>query len=208
MVDHSVEGESGVQLRDDILRGVRLFAIVFAAILVCVTAYRIVRAPSEAPSAPPDAPVASEASAPVVETDPEVHPLVVPEPPPVAGAPAVKRPARKKDTEVPPPPPVGAPVVKARKAVPVAKQLESSNTVALPVNEAPAPAPVTPKSTVGYKSLVDAEPTHAPVDLAADPIPSVTDSKQTRGSRFLRAVGKLFHPGRKEAEPSSLQPRQ
>jgi hypothetical protein len=203
-----------VRFREDVLRGIRLFAIVFAAILVCVTVYRIAKAPSDSPAEPPDAPAAAETGSPAVaETAPEVHPLVVPEPPPVAGAPVPTRPARgprPKNTEVPPPPPITAGAVHARKsASPAAKEFEVSTPAVSPQKEAPETAPVAaPKSGVGYKSLVDAEPVRVPVDLSAPAPTGDAGGQQVKGNRFLRALGKLFHPGKKETEPSSLEPKQ
>jgi len=211
-----------LRFREDILRGVRLFAIVFAAILVCVAAYRIVRAPADVPLAAPDGSATSEAAqpspnpepAPVSPASAEVHPLVVPEPPPVAGAPVRTRVTRpQRDPGVPPPPPVAAaPVVHARRpAVPSGKEFEASGTVALPappVDESPEAKPLTPKQVVGYKSLIEAN-ANRPVEPVA---PAVTDdSSETpaKGNRFFRAIGKIFRPsGKKDTEPSTLQPKQ
>lgn len=214
--------EPAVRFREDILRGVRLFAIVFAAILVCVAAYRIVRAPADVPLAAPDGSTTPEAAQPTPEpvagpvstTSAEVHPLVVPEPPPVGGTPVRTRVTRPQhDPGVPPPPPVAAaPVVHARRpAAPSGREFEASDTVALPaapMEESTEPKPVTPKQVVGYKSLIEAN-ANRPVEPVA-PVISDDDSAetQTKGNRFFRAIGKIFRPGKKEAEPSTLQPKQ
>jgi hypothetical protein len=212
----------GLRLREDILRGVRLFAIVFAAILVCVAAYRMLKAPADVQGAAPDGSASSEAvqpspepspeAAPPPETASEVHPLVVPEPPPVNGA-APKRANRPRNEDVPPPPPPASTPVRARKApVPSGKEFESSNTVALPVapvEEAPAAQPLTPKQMVGYKSLIEANKDRLPADPTAVAPVDDPEEPQAKGNRFFRALGKIFHPsGKKETEPSSLQPKQ
>lgn len=209
-----------MRFREDILRGVRLFAIVFAAVLVCVAAYRIVRAPSdvqgaaldsteEAVQPPPEQP-ASDA-APVSETSSEVHPLVVPEPPPVGGPVARPRVTRLRDPGVPPPPPAAAPVVRARRAPPSGKEFEASSTVTLPaapVEESPEAQPVPPKQAVGYKSLIEAN-ANRPVEPVAPPVADETTEAPAKGNRFFKAIGKIFRPGgKKESEPSTLQPRQ
>jgi hypothetical protein len=206
----------GLRLREDILRGVRLFAIVFAAILVCVAAYRMLRAPSDVQGAAPDG-SASEAvqpspePTPVAETASEVHPLVVPEPPPVPGT-APKRANHPRNQDVPPPPPP-APVVRARRVpAPSGKEFEASGTVALPVapvEDAPDSKPLTPKQLVGYKSLIEANKDRLPADPTAVAPVDDPEEPQAKGNRFFRALGKIFHPGgKKETEPSSLQPKQ
>jgi hypothetical protein len=208
-----------LRFREDILRGVRLFAIVFAAILVCVAAYRIVRAPSDVPIAPPDESAATEAvrpspePAPVSQASTEVHPLVVPEPPPVDGAPVRTRVTRPRDPGVPPPPPIAAPVVRARRAAaPSGGEFEASDTVALPVapaDESPEPKPLTPKQAVGYKSLIEANANRIPVEPAAPTVSDDSSETPAKGNRFFRAIGKIFRPGgKKETEPSGLQPKQ
>jgi hypothetical protein len=215
-----VREKSGLRFREDILRGVRLFAIVFAAILVCVAAYRMLRAPSDVQGAAPDAveaappPESPADAAPAAETSSEVHPLVVPEPPPVDGKPVVKRAVRAKDQEVPPPPPIAPTAARARRApAPSGREFESSEAVALPAppTEEPVDAkPLTPKQAVGYKSLIESDPNRPPAQPAIAPVPPDDASdKSAKGNRFFRAVGKIFHPGaKKEAEPLTLQPKQ
>jgi hypothetical protein len=204
---------SGLRFREDILRGVRLFAIVFATILLCVAAYRILRAPADVQGAAPDAeampsPTPAPETAPAAEASAEVHPLVVPAPPPVGG---VKRSANPKaNTEVPPPPP---PVTAARtRRAPAPKEFESSETVALPAapaEESPAAKPLTPKQIVGYKSLIEANKDRLPADPTAVPIEDDSPEAPAKGNRFFRAIGKIFHPGpKKDAEPLTLRPKQ
>jgi hypothetical protein len=206
-----------LRFREDILRGVRLFAIIFAAILVCVAAYRIVRTPSDVPSAPPDEIAAPEAaqptpeSAPVAQAAAEVHPLVVPEPPPVGGAAVRTRVTRPRDPGVPPPPQIAAPVVRARRAAPPSGgEFEASGAVALPVapaDESPEPTPLTPKQAVGYKSLIEANANRIPVEPAAPAATGDSSEAPAKGNRFFRAIGKIFR-GKKDTEPSGLQPKQ
>ncbi len=214
----------GLRFREDILRGVRLFAIAFAAILLCVAVYRILRSPSDVQGAALDAPASSAVAQPspapspdadpVSETASDVHPLVVPEPPPVGGA-SQKRVAHARsagNSDVPPPPPAAPAVARARRAqTPSGKDFESSNAVPLPVapaEDSPAAKPLTPKQMVGYKSLIEANANRPPVEIATPPADDYVDT-QAKGNRFLRAVGKIFHPsGKKEAEPLTLQPKQ
>ena len=220
---------SGLRFREDILRGVRLFAIVFAAILLCVAAYRILRAPSDVQGAAPDGSSSAEAgqpsptsapdAAPVSETSAEVHPLVVPAPPPVGGPAASKKVTRPKtgiNAEVPPPPPPAVPTVARahRAAPPAGKEFEASNAVALPVAAGrgivPAAKPLTPKKQlVGYKSLIEANANRLPADPTAVPIDDYVQITREKGNRFFKAIGKIFHPGaKKEAEPLTLRPKQ
>jgi hypothetical protein len=212
---------SGLRFREDILRGVRLFAIVFAAILLCVAAYRILRAPSDVQGATSSAeaeqpsPTPAPDAAPVSETSAEVHPLVVPAPPPVGGAAAPKKIARPKtgvNADVPPPPPAVPTVARAHRAAPPSgKEFEASNAVALPAPpvEDVAPAkPLTPKQLVGYKSLIEANANRLPADPTAVPIDD-SPEEQAKGNRFFKAIGKIFHPGaKKETEPLTLRPKQ
>jgi hypothetical protein len=217
-----VREKSGLRFREDILRGVRLFAIVFAAVLVCVAGYRMLRAPSDVQGAPPDAipeavqsaPEPSPDAAPASETASETHPLVVPEPPPVEGKPVATRVVRPKDQEVPPPPPIGANPVRARRAaVPSGREFESSDAVALPAAPAEDPVeakPSAPNQTVGYKSLIEADPNKPPAQpTVSAPAAAETGDPAAKGNRFFKAVGKIFHPsGKKDTEPSTLQPKQ
>jgi hypothetical protein len=211
----------GVRFREDILRGVRLFAIVFAGVLLCVAAYRTFRPASEAQSAPADPP--SEAAQPPPEpsteaapaSDPvsDAHPLVVPEPPPAPGTTvAVKRVVHQKDPGVPPPPPIAPTTVRAHRPTPTGREFESSDTVALPATpaeESSEPKPLTPKPAVGYKSLIEANPNRpAAVEPTAAPVAEESGEKPAKGNRFFKAVGKIFHPGKKDAPPSTLQPQQ
>lgn len=221
MTDDPCEGALGLRFREDILRGVRLFAIVFAAILICVAAYRILRA-SDVPGVaaegtpPPEAaqpsPDPSPDAAPAAETASETHPLVVPEPPPVGGK-VPSRPRTAAASDVPPPPPSAPAVTRARRvAPPSGKEFESSDTVALPVapvEEAVDTKPMTPQQKVGYKSLLDANTKHPPTEYIApssandDPVDA-----PAKGNRFFKAIGKIFRSGKKDAEPSAMQPKQ
>jgi hypothetical protein len=218
IADDSSGGYLGVRFREDILRGVRLFAIVFAAVLLCVAAYRAFRPAADAQGAPADPPI--EAAKPSPEPSPDAapsseatHPLVVPEPPPAAGAPVAakeaKRVVRPRDPGVPPPPPITS-AVHARHAAPAGREFEASDAVALPappVEESAEPKPLTPKQAVGYKSLIEANP-NRPVAAEPTPAPDEASEKPVRGNRFFKAVGKIFHPGKKDTPPTTLQPQQ
>jgi cytoskeletal protein RodZ len=217
MVDDAAEGEE-LQFRDDILRGVRLFLIAFAAILIGVWAYRMLRIPSEVQGASqqelPTAPDASQpsedlpAETAVAGSSPiEPHGLTVPPPPPVGGTHVSKapRPAKAAVPVAPATPPV---VAKARKPVaPSGREFEAAEPGALPAapaEESGDASPSSPRQGVGYKSLLEADPNRAPEPaLLAGVDPPV---EKPKGNRLLRAVGKIFRPGgKKETVPLTLQ---
>jgi hypothetical protein len=201
--------------REDILRGIRLFAIVFAAILLCVAGYRVLKPSPDAPGATQAPPEAASPAPAVPASDAEAHPLIVPEAPPVPGTPAstkvVKKVVRPRvaDPGVPPPPPING----GRRGVQKGQEYAASETSPLPI------APVENSSDsatkgVGYKSLIDANPNRPPVEAAAAPAPEQPPAaepaeKAAKGNRFFRAVGKIFHPSpKKESMPLTLQPQQ
>jgi hypothetical protein len=217
MADDSSEGEIGLRFREDILRGVRLFAIAFAAILVCVAAYRMLRAPSDVQGAPPEAAAPSDATAqPSPEASPEapssqaaseVHPLVVPAPPPVAGK---RAPHPRNYDDVPPPPPPNG-VRAKRQQSPSGREFESSDSPvilpAAPPEDAPESKPLTPKQAVGYKSLIEVNANRPPPDPTAAPVPGEEpNAKAAKGNRFFRAIGKIFHPTDKKDDAPAKQP--
>jgi hypothetical protein len=211
-----------VGLREDILRGVRLFAIVFAAILACVTLYRLLRPPADVQGAPPPDPIAAATAQPTPEPSqdlavapnaPELHPLVVPEPPPVPGKPnRAARPKTSADPGVPPPPPLAPPVRARRAATTSGREFEASDNVALPsapVEESTEPKPLTPKQAVGYKSLIEANANRPLAEPSLAPIPSDESERADKGNRFFRAIGKIFRSNtKKETIPLTLQPKQ
>ena len=205
MADDASEGVSAaVQFRDAILRGIRMGLIAFAAILIGVWAYRMLRSPSdvqgatqlEAPPVPEALP--SPDPSPVAEATPESHGLVVPEPPPVGGKERVARVTRSKVVVPPPPAPMPA-VAKTRKApAPSGREFEAGEPGVLPATPAEETADssgAAPQQAVGYKSLPEADPNREPVDpsLMGPPEP-----EKAKGNRFFRAVGKIFHPGGKK----------
>jgi hypothetical protein len=201
-----------VRFREDILRGVRLFAIVFATILLCVAGYRILRASDVQSAAPAEvmqpSPEPTPEPAQVSDAAPEVHPLVVPEPPPVGGR---GKAGRARNTEVPPPPPVTTAVVRPHRPSPSGKEFEASDAVKLPaapVEVSPETKALTTQERVGYKSLIDANKNRPAVELSAPPADDYVAAPE-KGNRFFKAIGKIFHPGgKKETEPSALQPKQ
>jgi hypothetical protein len=64
-----------VAFRNDILRGVRLFLIAFAAVLIGVWVYRMVRAPSDVQGAEPTAPATYEAAQPYSRSSSNQRPM-------------------------------------------------------------------------------------------------------------------------------------
>jgi hypothetical protein len=217
MADDAPEGVSdAVQFRDDILRGVRLFLIAFAAILIVVWGYRILRTPADVQGAAqqelPSAPEAPQAADPSPETaaaatSSEPHGLMVPEPPPVGGTHVSK--ARLAKAAVPVVAATTPEVARARKPMaPSGREFEAAEPGALPaapVEESGEASPASAKKGVGYKSLLEADPNRAPIEPAL--LGSEQPVEKPKGNRFLRAVGKIFHPGgKKETAPLTLQP--
>ena len=211
-----------MRFRDDILRGVRLFLIIFAGVLSCVAVYRMMHGPADVQGATPEdtqaAPVAAQ-TAPAAEATSETHGLVVPEPPPAPGEKpkvTVKAPVKQAarfDSLVPPPPAPAAAHVK-HVATPSPRAFETSTPIALPaapVEESSNAAPPAPENKVGYKSLIEADANRVPVEPAALPAAvQATDQpdEKPKGNRFFKAVGKILHPnGKKESAPQSLQPQ-
>ena len=197
--------------RDDILRGVRLFLIVFAAILVCVAGYRYLRTPLEAhgadapppqvEAAPPDSASSGDSAAdPAADSATETHPAVVVPPPPEIKAPASHvTHARTYDVPAPPPP---APVTRARRApAPSGREFESAEPLVLPaaapVVRAEEPAPTSPKQQVGYKSLLEVNADRLPADPTAS-APASDPEQKPKNNRFIKALGKIFHPGKQD----------
>ena len=206
-----------MQFRDDILRGVRLFLIIFAGVLSCVAIYRMMHGSGDVQGATPEETQATPAAqpAPAADASSEAHGLVVPEPPPVPGEKpkVVKAPVKQAarfDAFVPPPPPPAAAHVK-RVAAPSPRAFETSQPIVLPaapVEESSNTPPTTPQNQVGYKSLIEVDPNRAPVEPAALPATvqaTEQPEEKAKGNRFFKAVGKIFHPnGKKE---SALQPQ-
>lgn len=214
--------------RDDILRGIRLFAIVFAGVLICVAAYRILRSPNEgapatnngesvplpvAPTAAPSsnaAPIAQDSSGPPSEQ----HGLVVPPPPPMEGSPAPTRTIRSRASGVPPPPPLAMRASRAAASSKPAlsgREFESPEIGAFPagpIEESPDSSPAAAKGGVGYKSLIEANASHPVVDPLAEAPAEESADTPAKGNRFFKAVGKIFRPGgKKETPPFTLHPR-
>jgi hypothetical protein len=209
-----------VAFREDILRGVRLFAIAFTAILLCVLAYRGLHKPVDAGAGPtPEAaqlPAESSVDpAPVAGTPtadaetPEAHPLVVPPPPPVNGrssgvpGPPQRRANRVADIPVPGPPPL-----RAKRAQAPSRQEFSSPAVLSSPSTPVAESADTVAPSVGYKSLIEANanrpmPT-APV-VSDSLTPEESKGKSSRGNKFLKALGKIFHRPKDEIIPLTIQ---
>ena len=178
----------------EIIRGVRLAAIVFAALLVSLITYRTIHF-TPAPAAPTQ-PAAQPA--PEVVSTPEsfVAPDAVPEAVPVPVKPQIHRHPHRS-----------------------AAALAPANTVssAEPV-PAPAAAPTPAADPSAIASLVNApfetsspDANAAKAEDVAKP-QSAADNPAPRPSRkkaFLRAVGRLFHVGsKKDAQDQAQQQQQ
>jgi len=161
-------------LREDILRGVRVGSILLAVLLVGFAGYRVMREP--AGTVPTRAPEPRSAA-------PAPTPHVVPS----TSGPAIP----------PPPPPKNR---KARSQPPVQSAL-AETTPSEPV------APVEQPVADVYKSdspVAETEEKAAPVvaEQKSEPPPAVddgTDSQDGRGRRWLKAVGRFLHVGKKDA---------
>jgi hypothetical protein len=90
---------------------------------------------------------------------------------------------------------------------------------AAPREESSNASPVPAKQGVGYKSLIEANAnrplvnpgTPAPVEETVEkpaekPVEKPQAEKPQKGNRFVRGIGKIFHPGQKETAPLTLQP--
>jgi hypothetical protein len=102
-------------------------------------------------------------------------------------------------------------VVRARRPAPSGKEFEASEMVKLPaapVESSPETKPMTPQEKVGYKSLIEVTKNRPAVALSVPPADDYVVAPE-KGNRFFKAIGKIFHPGgKKETEPSALQPKQ
>jgi outer membrane biosynthesis protein TonB len=156
----------------EILRGVRLAALVFAAVLIILTVRRVVTLD--------DAPAHTSAST--------AKPATSPEPQHVA----IKGGAASK---VPPPPPTtGMAVVTAKPAPAPAPKPRDVVIVGLPQEEQTIAANVPPP-----KPEPSVEPTPAaPVTAApvAEPEETTPEKTEGRATKALRSVKKFFHFGK------------
>jgi hypothetical protein len=181
-----------MRFRKEILRGVRLAAILFAALLAALTSYRMLRVTRAAPLpsethevAPPAAPSATTAT---------------PKP-----APAVSGP------DVPPPPSPVRPVIRRnprRSSVPdvtVMKNVEAVITVP-PEPTAPVevPSPVVAEKPPPPPSLpvVAADTTSALPTVASPPSDA---AKTPKHKGFFRSFGRLLRGGKKDEQGEALQ---
>jgi hypothetical protein len=158
--------------REDVFRGLRLGAIVFAALLVGVAVYRIARetAPAESTEQKPPEPVPAATTT--------AAPAAVPAPP--------SRPQIRRH-------PVGQKTVAAASA--------------LPVETEPAAQPVDRVETADVKPEPEPslEKTEAPA--VVDTVnAAAADKKDTRGKRWVKAVGRFLHLSpKKDVEPSAVR---
>jgi hypothetical protein len=195
-----------VALRSDILRGVRLFLIAFAAILLGYLAYQMVRPTAEAQGDQQDTthaaesqPAAAPGASSPADSPTEPHPLVVPPPPAVPGATPNRaipvKVARKADAIVPPPPPLRASQPTKTNQALTGREFETPGVTPVPIvkstEETPQANPVPSKAAVGYKSLLEANPNRPPAQpIQAENAPE--EPRKAEGNRLVRGLGRLF----------------
>ncbi len=167
-----------VAYREEILRGVRLAAVAFAALLLSVAGYRVLVPAAEAPAAPP----------------PPAQPPPPPEPVQIAA------PREAATPVVPPPPPVRRPkrVPAPRTATPPAGIAPPETARAIPpladIGTEPAASESAPKEAA-------AEETAQPPVIVKPPEP-----QPSRGIRLVRALGRALHlRGRREPGADALR---
>ena len=173
--------------QNEIIRGVRLAAILFAALLLSVTVYRVVHitpAPAATGQPPAPAPIASVAS---VAPDSPAVAL-----PPVAVKPQIARhPRRHTSTSAPAPP---ASMASNRDLSPAA-EVEMSHPVVTPELARPAVVVASDSPEEGpAKPQELATPSSTPENSA----PRITNRKRS----LLRAVGRMLHIGGKKDVPA------
>jgi hypothetical protein len=176
-------------LRDEILKGVRIGSILLVGLLIAFTAYRLMHeAPAPQSAAPKPAP-----------------PAVVAKP----AAPAVHL-SGPAPLSVPPPPPVNGP---ARRMAHGRPQVATNTAPA--IIEAPAPPvdvvelemkPIDPPAEV---KVDQADPQPFTPRVAAVPVPTPAPSDplgpDTRGKRWVKAVGHFLHIGKKDVQPDAVR---
>jgi hypothetical protein len=177
-----------MQLGKDILRGVRMAAIVFAILLITLTSYRMLRvAPASTPQAEKPLPVAAP------------HPAVA------AGAPAVPA-----NAEVPPPPPPVARQVRRATRTPVVHTapvavLTNVEAVLTPEAAAPEPEPVpTPVVAAPEQKPAPLESPAYVQEPAPSPAanPEVAPQAAPRKKGLLRSMGRFLRVGGKKDQPA------
>ena len=172
--------------RADVLKGVRLAAILFVVFLIALTVSRMVRVtPAEDRQEPP-APAVSSAS-PVVVESPRFAP-VYPPPPPPPGAPAqIHRVVRKR-----------SPVAAAKPMV-VAKDVSADSAAEgkgeITVSEGKS-AITEEKDASEVASSKIQNPESNPEDT-----PEAAARPNNAGKRWLKAVGRFLHIGAKKDIP-------
>ena len=166
--------QPAMQFRDDIIRGMRLAAIVFAAVLILLIGYRMLHGTQSQAAPPPPPPPPSRVPEKAEEKPRAPDPLAVPAPPSVNSPRkgAVRKATPKKEV-VP---------------VPLAPVVHNAD-----VDPSPQPPPVDlPLRSVTANTL--------PVpEVAEDPgVPASTpeDKAAPRRKGGLRAVGRFLHIGK------------
>jgi hypothetical protein len=176
MADH-------VPMRQDVLRGFRLGAVIFAAMLLGVAVFRITHGPHGSPAPDPALQSSEVATTPPAETPLREGPPVVPAPPPLS------RPQIRRHS--------------ARQATAVAEAVPAVSTNAAPSpDETAAPAePAQPESVVA-----DTKDSTAPVVGASEEAAAIQESRR---KRWAKAVGRFLHvTPKKDVQPSAVRPPQ
>jgi hypothetical protein len=157
-----------VRFRDDILRGLRLGAILLALFIAGVAGYRVVR---EAPAA------RNEKDALTPETPKPAPPVRAPDPRFLSGAP------------IPPPPPTAAGARKtARHAAPAAP------APPMEIADKPVDSPPASESIVREAPVETAAQPEPVPEKIAEPLPVTPVAKpEARPKRWARAVGRFLH---------------
>jgi hypothetical protein len=158
---------SSVRFRDDILRGLRLGAILLALFIAGVAAYRIAR---EAPRAP------------VARHAPKPPSLRVPE----------ARASKESSIPVPPPPPVAAGARKLTRtaAPPATRPAETENPPAAVLDHPPELEREVVTETAQHAEPAPEKTIEAPASPAPDQPPV---KPEARPKRWLKAVGRFLH---------------
>ncbi len=186
--------------RSDVVRGVRLFLMLFAAALIAYLAYEVWHPAVEAQvGSAEETPAPQPSATPPVEP----HPLTVPPPPPVGAsdhAPKVVRATAAHDVPDPPPP---GPAVRPARPTPSGRDFEAPALGSAPaaspqvaiIEESPAPA----KDGIGYKSLLEADPNKPAAEVP--PSPAAPEPARSEGKGFFHAIGRFFKGKKDTTQP-------
>jgi len=176
-----------MNVHDDVVRGVRLGAVVLALVLACAIVYRVVYVVP--------APAAQQPSAPTPESVAQVPPTYPDIPAP--------------SSLVRPPPPSPSPSARPSsvRVVPARVSRATSAPLSQPGVEAAA-APEPPIPLAPLSSIERAEPEPPPVQPAEAASADSTEPEriappaESRGKKMIKAVGRFLHIGAKKDVPA------